>query len=36
MFNFNVVPLNIAELDRICEDIAELVKNGIITFRCSA
>ncbi len=23
MFNFNVVPLNIAELDRICEDMGQ-------------
>lgn len=30
MFNFNIVPLHSDDLDRICDDIVELVRSGVI------
>ena len=30
MFNFNIVPLHTDDLDRICDDIVELVRSGVI------
>ena len=30
MFNFNIVPLEVENLERICDDIVELVRSGVI------
>jgi len=30
MFNFNIVPLTVGDIDRICDDIVELVRSGVI------
>ena len=30
MFNFNIVPLEVENLDRICDDIVQLVRSGVI------
>ena len=30
MFNFNIVPLEVENLDRICDDIVRLVRDGVI------
>ena len=30
MFNFNIVPLEVENLERICDDIVQLIRSGII------